>query len=94
MIQPLDRIYGCDDLRFSGLRIITDVNIVDRITVTERRTILERAWSWPWRPWVGTKDVRRNVPSSRVVATGTSLIMHPQTFAMLKECGAVPRDMR
>lgn len=64
------------------MRIITSPYMVENQVFP--RTGKERLFTWPWKPWVKTKDVP--VPSNEVILDGTRgmVVMHPQLAEKLK----------
>lgn len=63
--------YGC------GIPIFEDKNLMDSVLV--KRTLWERFFSWPWKPWRKEKTIKE--PSRTIYKTEIkgreSFIMHP-----------------
>lgn len=71
--------------RLSGYRVIVDANLTDAKTV--QRSWRERLFTRPWRPFRRAKTIQ--VPSSNVVLTGRTMILHPATLAQLRASGVL-----
>jgi hypothetical protein len=69
-----------------GYKVIEDQNLVDSIEVAERRSILERLFTLPWKPFKKYKSVRRYAPKrgAFVFHNMKLVIMHPETAKLLK----------
>ena len=69
---------------FGGLRVVTDVNLVEPgEPAVVRRPWRERLFTRPWRPWVPTKLVPTMVPRKDVLVVGNMALMHPARLNQL-----------
>jgi hypothetical protein len=50
-----------------------------------RRSWRERLLSWPWRPWVATKEISVEVPDERYYTFGNVVVCHPAVAQQLRE---------
>ena len=63
---------------FNGLKIIEDLNmVVPGEPFEKKRTIKERLFSLPWRPFKRTKTITLMVPSREIIFWENHLVMHP-----------------
>jgi hypothetical protein len=68
--------YQTTTLHFHGLRVTTTVWLTKWVPRTRR----ERWLSWPWQPWIRTKEV----PSDEVLQLTDRLVVHPLMLPRLK----------
>lgn len=65
----------------------------DHLYTEQRRTVLltwkERLWSWPWRPWIKTREIMIHVPDPNVYRirglSGWTFVCHPETARTLRK---------
>ncbi len=72
-------------MSFSGMPIITSPYLTEDEEREVSRTWPERLWSWPWRPWVATKRITVQVPSTQVFVIDGKYVMHPAALTALME---------
>lgn len=72
---------------FNGMRVIESEWLMEPSEpMTERRTWRERLFTRPWRPFVRTRTVVRQIPyrGALRLSNGT-LVIHPVTLRALRE---------
>ena len=79
---------------FLNFRLITSEAMVDTKLETAPRNWRERLLSWPWQPWVKTKQVQVYVPRQDYVVNERSgtIICHPTMLEPLKRQLQPPPD--
>lgn len=70
---------------FSGLRLIGDRDMADRVIDYVPRGWRERLFSRPWRPWRRLRVVITYVPQRRYIRIGDMVIMHPALIEEIKQ---------
>ncbi len=72
---------------FNGMRVITSLWMTEAGEPYQvRRTWRERLFTRPWRPLVATRTIVPQVPMRDVIQLNAStLVMHPETWIILKE---------
>lgn len=69
-----------------GYKVIEDASLVDCVEVAERRSIFERLFSLPWKPFKKFKVIYRKTPKkgAYVFHNMRLVIMHPEVAKLLK----------
>lgn len=71
--------------------MITSKQMTETVEKTVERTWFERLFSWPWRPWVRTKTIMKEIPSDEFLVLNERAIMcHPE---MEKEIKSIFENM-
>jgi len=52
---------------YNGMKVIEDSSMTKPITSIRRKTLKERWFNSPWKPWEGEKTVITHVPSEEVL---------------------------
>ncbi len=68
-----DRLPTGEPIRLGGMRMFFDANMM----CERRRSIVERLFSRPWRPWVRMKSVPSQAYTIVPSVTGVTLVCHP-----------------
>jgi len=73
--------------RLTGFNMIEDKNLVVQDgTTTLNRSWEERLFTWPWKPWVATKEIVNMIPNPDVfLIDRKTVIAHPATAQKIKE---------
>lgn len=72
-------------MTFQGMPVLTSEWLTDPEQRTVRRTWRERLFTRPWRPWVATKTITVQVPSTKVlILPGPKVLMHPAQVETLR----------
>ena len=74
------------DRDFHSMKVITSLWLTESGTPYEqRRTLRERLFTRPWRPWVTTRTEVPQIPSTNVLQlTNGTIVMHPARWEQLK----------
>lgn len=73
------------DTALMGMRVITNEMLTEAGEPYQvRRPWRERLLSRPWRPFQATRTIVPQVPSKQVYRMNGTLVMHPETFRLLK----------
>ena len=67
-----------------GYRIYTNPQLTEVETYELERTVRERWFSLPFRPWVKLKTVSRTVPSKKLIVQNKVIVVHPAMLDQLK----------
>lgn len=75
----LDKLYG-------GFEVITDIKLtIAGDSYEKKRSLKERFFSRPWRPFKLTYTIVPQVPSREIIRAGNMLIMHPTMVAEIEK---------
>ena len=72
-------------MNYRGMPIIESLYSTILEPRTVKRTLKERFFSLPWKPWVKEKEILVNVPNPDVFIINGSIVGHPATIARLRE---------
>lgn len=70
---------------YYGYRVVLSDQMTVTKTITVTRSWKDRLLSWPWRPWVRTKQETITSPADPLVLDGSRILMHPKTWEMLRK---------
>lgn len=71
---------------FDGMLVIEDARMtVAGEPVQVPRSLWERLFSLPWRPFKRTKTITPQVPNDQLVRVGRALVGHPHTIRRIYE---------
>lgn len=71
--------------KYGGMDVILSSYLTETKTEEVKRTIKERLFSLPWRPFKKTKTITVQVPQRGVFKTEFGLCMHPAIWEEIKK---------
>jgi hypothetical protein len=80
-------------MEISGMKVVLDSNLTENgKPYTVKRTWYERLFTRPWRPRQTKRIVVPQVPYKGAMHINDTLIMHPETYNLIKGAYGVKTD--
>lgn len=67
-----------------GYRIIENPEMTCQKQVRRQRSLSQRLFTFPWRPFQKTELILMTVPDDRMVIQNNTLMVHPEVYKKLK----------